>query len=90
MPLFQRVIDIFDSGLLGRAKSAHITRLGWLGDPKARYRLRKELTGGVLYDLSVHQIDLLHRLLGPAASILRRVAGASSTRTPTCIRPSPV
>ena len=69
LPLFQRVIDIFDSGALGRPVAAQISRIGWLGDPKARYRLRKELTGGLLYDITVHEIDLLHRLCGPTASV---------------------
>ena len=69
MPLFQRVIDVFDSGVLGRPVAAQITRIGWLGDPKARYRLRKDWTGGLLYDVTVHEIDLLHRLCGPTASV---------------------
>ena len=69
LPLFQRVIDIFDSGVLGRPLTAQITRIGWLGDPKARYRLTKALTGGQLYDISVHEIDLLHRLFGPTQSV---------------------
>ena len=69
LPLFQRVIDVFDAGQLGRPVTAQITRLGWLGDPTARYRLSKELTGGQLYDISVHEIDLLHRLFGPTRSV---------------------
>jgi predicted dehydrogenase len=69
MPLFQRVIDIFDSGRLGKPVAAQITRLGWLGDPAARYRLSKALTGGQLYDISVHEIDLLHRIFGPAETV---------------------
>ncbi|MGH2351219.1 MAG: Gfo/Idh/MocA family protein [Chloroflexota bacterium] len=69
LPLFQRVIDLFDAGMLGRPVAAQITRIGWLGDPKARYRLRKETTGGLLYDVTVHEIDLLHRLCGPTQSV---------------------
>ena len=69
LPLFQRVIDLFDGGALGRPVAAQITRIGWLGDPAARYRLRKDLTGGLLYDITVHEIDLLHRLCGPTQSV---------------------
>ncbi|HEU5317720.1 MAG TPA: Gfo/Idh/MocA family oxidoreductase [Chloroflexota bacterium] len=69
LPLFQRVIDIFDSGVLGTPITAQITRIGWLGDPKARYRLTKKLTGGLLYDITVHEIDVLHRLCGPVESV---------------------
>jgi predicted dehydrogenase len=69
MPLFQRVIDLFAGGDLGRPVAAQITRVGWLGDPTARYRLSKQLTGGLLYDISVHEIDLLHALCGPTRSV---------------------
>ncbi len=69
LPLFQRVIDVFDSGVVGKPVAAQITRIGWLGDPTARYRLRKELTGGLLYDITVHEIDLLHRLCGATQSV---------------------
>ncbi len=69
MPLFQRVIDLFAGGDLGRPVAAQITRVGWLGDPSARYRLSKQLTGGLLYDISVHEIDLLHALCGPTRSV---------------------
>ena len=69
MPLFQRVIDLFAGGDLGRPVASQITRVGWLGDPTARYRLSKQLTGGLLYDISVHEIDLLHALCGPTSSV---------------------
>jgi predicted dehydrogenase len=69
LPLFQRAIDVFDSGVLGKPIAAQITRIGWLGDPKARYRLTKQLTGGLLYDITVHEIDLLHRLCGRVESV---------------------
>lgn len=64
MPVFQRVIDIVDAGSIGRPVSAEITRIGWLGDPSARYRLRRDLCGGLLYDITVHEIDFMHRLCG--------------------------
>lgn len=69
MPLFQRVIDIFDSGLLGTPVSCQIIRTGWLGDPAARYRMTKATAGGLLYDISVHEIDLMHRLFGPVQNV---------------------
>jgi myo-inositol 2-dehydrogenase/D-chiro-inositol 1-dehydrogenase len=69
LPLFSRVIDIVDSGVLGQPTAATITRVGWFGDPAARYRLRKETTGGLLYDITVHEIDLLHRIFGPVQTV---------------------
>ncbi|HEY8744454.1 MAG TPA: Gfo/Idh/MocA family oxidoreductase [Chloroflexota bacterium] len=69
LPLFSRITELFDSGILGRPLAVQISRLGWMGDPAARYRLSKTITGGLLYDITVHEIDLLHRLCGPAISV---------------------
>lgn len=69
LPLFQRIIDIFDAGTLGRPVSADIARIGWFGLPTASYRMRRESCGGLLYDITVHEIDFLHRLLGESASV---------------------
>lgn len=69
LPLFSRVIELLDAGVVGEPCAAAITRIGWFGDPTARYRLRKETTGGLLYDITVHEIDLLHRLFGPTQMV---------------------
>jgi len=69
LPLFSRVIELLDAGVVGEPCAATITRIGWFGDPTARYRLRKETTGGLLYDITVHEIDLLHRLFGPTQMV---------------------
>jgi predicted dehydrogenase len=69
LPLFARITELFDSGVLGRPLAVQISRLGWIGDPTARYRLSKAITGGLLYDITVHEIDLVARLCGPAVSV---------------------
>ncbi|HEV2123151.1 MAG TPA: Gfo/Idh/MocA family oxidoreductase [Chloroflexota bacterium] len=69
MPQFQRVADIFESGALGKPVSAQVTHVSWLGDPTARYRLKKATTGGLLYDITIHEIDFLQKLCGPAESV---------------------
>lgn len=69
LPLFQRIADVLDGGALGRPVSVDITRIAALGNPSALYRLRRELCGGLLYDVTVHEIDLLHRLCGPVQSV---------------------
>jgi predicted dehydrogenase len=69
LPLFARITELFDSDLLGRPLAVQISRLGWMGDPTARYRLSKAITGGLLYDITVHEIDLVQRLCGPAVSV---------------------
>lgn len=69
LPFYSRIVELFDSGLLGKPVAAQVTRTGWFGDPTALYRLRKATTGGQLYDITVHEIDLLHHLCGPARSV---------------------
>ena len=69
LPLFARITELFDSGIFGRPLAVQISRLGWIGDPTARYRLSKAITGGLLYDITVHEIDLVARLCGPAVSV---------------------
>ena len=69
MPQFERVADIFESGVLGKPVSAQLTHVSWLGDPKARYRLKKATTGGLLYDITIHEIDFLQKVCGPAEAV---------------------
>jgi len=46
LPFYSRIVELFDSGLLGKPVAAQVTRTGWFGDPTALYRLRKATTGG--------------------------------------------
>ena len=69
MPQFRRVIDLFAGGDLGTPLSAQVVHAGWFGDPQARYRLRRATTGGLLFDVTIHEIDFLLRLFGPVASV---------------------
>jgi predicted dehydrogenase len=69
MPLFQRVAELWEGGRLGRPVSAQLTRIGWLSVPAGAYRAQRALTGGLLYEVTVHEIDFLHRVLGPTVEV---------------------
>ena len=69
LPVFTDVVAMFDSGKFGRPVAAQINRLGWFGTPKAQYRYRKDTVGGLIYDVSIHEVDLLRRLCGPLQSV---------------------
>jgi predicted dehydrogenase len=69
MPQFRRVLDLFAGGTLGAPLSAQVVHAGWFDDPQARYRLRRETAGGLLFDITIHELDFLLRLFGPVASV---------------------
>lgn len=69
MPQFRRVIDLFAGGLLGAPVAAQVIHAGWFSDPQARYRLRRETTGGLLFDITIHELDFLLRLFGTPQSV---------------------
>ena len=69
LPLFDRIVELFDSGVLGRPVAAQITRVSSFPAVVPEYRRTKSGSGGLLYDVTVHEIDLLHRLCGLTRSV---------------------
>jgi len=69
LPLFDRIVELFDSGILGRPVAAQITRIGGFPSAVPEYRRTRSGSGGLLYDVTVHEIDLLHRLCGLTRSV---------------------
>ena len=69
MPQFRRVLDLFGAGPLGRPLSAQVVHAGWFSDPQARYRLRRATAGGLLFDITIHELDFLLRLFGPVETV---------------------
>lgn len=69
LPLFDRIVELFDSGVLGRPVAAQITRVSSFPATVPEYRRTKSGSGGLLYDVTVHEIDLLHRLCGLTRSV---------------------
>ena len=57
--------EIADSGVLGEPFSMYISRLsgGSWGNPQ-RWRMKTELVGGILYEVSVHELDFLRYICG--------------------------
>jgi len=71
LPYFQRVKQIVDNGVIGRALNVQI-RFAWPPRPldyahpeKLPWRLQPDIAGGgYFYDLAPHQLDLLQHIFG--------------------------
>jgi predicted dehydrogenase len=69
LPVFARIGELFDSGLLGAPVAVEITRVSGFPESAPAYRWRKASVGGLIYDVTIHEIDLLRRLCGPLRSL---------------------
>jgi len=73
LPTFSRIVELFDSGVLGQPVAAQITRIAGFPEGVAPYRLTRQGAGGLLYEITVHEIDLLHRIFGPTRSVFAHI-----------------
>jgi len=65
LPVFVKMKEIVDSGILGEPFSMYVSRLsggGW-GNPQ-HWRMKTELCGGILYEVSVHELDFMRYICG--------------------------
>lgn len=65
LPVFNRIKEIVDSDTLGRPFGISITRIGggWRASGTS-WRLNKAQVGGVLYEVSVHELDFMRYIAG--------------------------
>ena len=70
LPVFAKMKEIVDSGILGEPFSMYVSRLsgGSWGNPQ-HWRMKKELTGGILYEVSVHELDYMRYICGDVDSV---------------------
>jgi len=65
LPVFDRIKRIIDSGELGRPFSISIARIGdGRGAWAIPWRRRKSESGGILFEVSVHEIDFMRYIAG--------------------------
>ena len=70
LPVFLKMKEIIDSGILGEPFSIYISRLGggsW-GNPQS-WRMKAALCGGILYEISVHELDYMRHICGDVDSV---------------------
>ncbi len=70
-PAFAKAKEIADAGTLGKPFSAVLIRVGggW-GEPSgARWRLERAKSGGLLLEVSAHELDFLRVMLGEPTSV---------------------
>ena len=70
LPVFSKVKEIVDSGILGAPFSIVIHRLssGSWGNPQ-HWRMKAELCGGMLYELNIHELDYMRYICGDVDSV---------------------
>jgi predicted dehydrogenase len=70
LPVFNKMKEIIDSGVLSDPFSIYISRLsgGSWGNPQ-HWRMKSELCGGVLYEVSVHELDYMRYICGEVDSV---------------------
>jgi predicted dehydrogenase len=76
LPVFEKIKEIIDSGVIGDPFSIYSWRVGggW-GNLGTHWRSRKDLCGGTLFEVSVHELDFMRYIMGDAS----RVASFSGT-----------
>lgn len=70
LPVFAKTKEIIDSGVLGEPFSIYVSRLGggsW-GNPQ-HWRMKTETCGGILYEVSVHELDFMRYICGDVDSV---------------------
>jgi len=65
IPRFAKIKEIVDSGVLGDPFGISIVRMGggW-GAGNVHWRRRKDMVGGVLFEVSVHELDFMCYIMG--------------------------
>ena len=65
IPRFAKIKEIVDSGVLGEPFGMSIIRIsgGW-GGSDVPWRRRKEMVGGVLFEVNVHELDFMCYIMG--------------------------
>lgn len=71
MPPHVWVLDLIRSGDLGKPFGMQVTRIGggWSGRFVAPWRLERETSGGPLFEINAHEIDLMRQVLGEAKTV---------------------
>ncbi len=70
-PPYAWIIDLINAGDLGEPFGMQVTRMGggWAGRYAQTWRMKKELSGGPLFEISAHEIDFIRQILGEAHTV---------------------
>ncbi|HSV73286.1 MAG TPA: Gfo/Idh/MocA family oxidoreductase [Chthonomonadales bacterium] len=73
-PLFWHSRTILDEGRIGKARAVSVTRTGYSPVFHAGWRTRRDLSGSLLHEVSVHELDYQRFLLGEPVEVYARMA----------------
>jgi myo-inositol 2-dehydrogenase/D-chiro-inositol 1-dehydrogenase len=68
LPVFDTMKRLIDGGTIGRPFAVRISRLGGWGDVQP-WRQKRELCGGPLFEVHVHELDYMRYILGEPAVV---------------------
>lgn len=70
-PPYVWMIERVRSGALGEPFGMQVTRIGgpWGGAYRQSWRMKKELSGGPLFEINAHEIDFMRQILGEAHTV---------------------
>lgn len=71
IPVYGTVAEILETGRLGRPRAAYVNRMHCGGGGRS-WRMDPEIGGGVVFDLLIHDLDLLTWYLGKPLSVTAR------------------
>ena len=68
---FQAILDLIATGDYGDPFGIRTTRIGggWGGRPATYWRMRRDQSGGPLYEINQHEIDFMRCVCGDVASV---------------------
>lgn len=66
---YWKAAQIVHSGELGRPFAVSVVRIGKPAGLKADWRVTKQFGGGILFEVSVHELDFMRHIMGEAESV---------------------
>jgi len=73
-PLFWHSRTILEQGVIGRARAVSVTRAGYSPVFHTGWRTRRDMTGSLLHEVQVHELDYMRFLLGEPVEVYARMA----------------
>jgi len=72
-PLFRQSLRLIVDGAIGQPRAISITRAGYGADFHRGWRAKKELAGGLLYEVHVHEFDYMRAVMGQPVRVTARM-----------------
>lgn len=72
-PLYQLSLDLIRQGKIGEPKAVSIARTGYGTLFHIGWRTKRAMTGGLLFEVNVHEFDIMRAILGKPVDVYARL-----------------